>query len=291
MLWFIDQTTVVARKNLFDRKFGEGFITGVPLCPGVYQLLDADGAVIYVGKAKILRRRLQQYRNARGLKRHAKMRSILASAHALQIIACATDLEALLLENSLIQSLRPRFNVAGAFSFLYPCIGIVRSRRDLHLCYSTSPHEFPAFDFFGAYRSREITKEAFDALLKVFSFIGHREASRKLTAYPRIRFSVVAGFRQVGEQWLEPLQRFLWGDSNLFLSQAVLALVEKPKARRHANQTQEYFDALSRFFTFEATPLRKAMIARGLSETFIPQAERDRIFLALRHAPGKPQAD
>lgn len=277
-----DETPMAARKNLFDRKFGDEFIQGVPLCPGVYQVLDAHGVVIYVGKAKLLRRRLQQYRNARRLKRHEKMRTILGAAHALQITVCETDLEALLLENRLIQTLRPRFNVAGAFSFLYPCIGIARAGRELHLCYSTSPNEFPMFDFFGAYRSRQITKEAFDALLEVVGILGHRQPSKKLTAYPRIRFSAVAGFRQIDDEWLDPLQAFLRGDSKSFLTQAMMALLEKPQARRHAEETQKWFDALAHFFTFDAVPLRKAVAANGLSGHFVPQAERDRIFLASR---------
>lgn len=274
---------MAARKNLFDRKFGDEFIQGVPLCPGVYQVLDAQGAVVYVGKAKFLRRRLQQYRNARRLKRHEKMRTILGAASSLTITACATDLEALLLENHLIQTLRPRFNVAGAFSFLYPCIGIARSGRELHVCYSTSPNEFPMFDFFGAYRSRQITKEAFDALLEVLGILGHRQPSKRLTAYPRIRFSVVAGFRQIGDEWLAPLQEFLRGDSKAFLTQAMMALLEKPQARRHAGETQQYIDALAHFFTFDAMPLRKAVVAMGLTGHFVPQDERDRIFLTSRH--------
>lgn len=273
---------MAARKNLFDRTFGDAFITGVPLSPGVYQMLDAQGAVIYVGKAKSLRRRLQQYRNSQRLKRHEKMRTILGAAHALQITACETDLDALLLENRLIQTLRPRFNIAGAFSFLYPCIGIVRSERELHLCYSTTPAEFPMFELFGAYRSRERTRDGYDALLEVLGFLGHRQPSKKLTAYPRVRFSTVAGFRQIGDEWLAPLRDFLRGDSKTFLTKAVVALLEKPKARRDSAETQQAIDALVHFFTFEAVPLRKAIVAMGLSGHFVSQEERDRIFLASR---------
>ena len=277
----------MASKSLFDRKFGGEFIKGVPLCPGVYQVLDADGAVVYVGKAKRLRRRLQQYRNARRLKRHEKMRTILGAAHRLQITECATDLEALLLENRLIQALRPRFNVAGAFSFLYPCVGLARTERELHLCYSTAPSEFPMFDFFGAYRSRQITKEAFDALLEVLGVLGHRQPSKKLTAYPRICFSVVAGFRQIADEWLTPLQDFLGGDSKAFLAKAMLALLEKPQARRNAGETQEHLDSLAHFFRFEAVRLRKALAATGLTGHFVAQEERDRIFLTSRGAREK----
>lgn len=270
--------------KLFDKTFGEKFIESVPLCPGVYQVLDATGAVIYVGKAKVLRRRLQQYRNARRLKRHEKMRTILGAAHSLQITPCATDLDALLLENRLIQTLRPRFNIAGAFSFLYPCIGVIRVERELHLCYSTSPGEFPMFDFFGAYRSRLNTKEAFDALLEVLGLIGHRQPSKKLPAYPRIRFSAIAGFRQIGDEWLAPFHAFLRGESKAFLTQAVVALLEKPQARRFAAETQEHIDALAHFFTFEAVTLRKAIVATGRPGHFVSQEERDRLFLATRHA-------
>ncbi|MBI3543424.1 MAG: GIY-YIG nuclease family protein [Deltaproteobacteria bacterium] len=281
---------MAGRKNLFDRKFGEDFIKGVPRAPGVYEMLDALGTVLYVGKAKILRRRLQQYRNARRCKRHHKMRSILDAAHSLRTTACATDLDALLLENKLIQELRPRFNVAGAFSFLYPCIGVVRSGRELHLCYSTTPGEFPMFDFYGAYRSRQLTKEGFDALLEVMGFIGHREPSKKVTIYPRVRFSVVAVFRQVGDEWLAPLDGFLRGDSKAFLEQAVLALLEKPYARRHAEETQEHIDALARFFKFEAKPLRKALASLGIAGKLVSQDERDRLFLKSRHAPAERRA-
>lgn len=275
------------RKNLFDRAFGDETIKGVPLSPGVYQVLDEQGAVIYVGKAKSLRRRLQQYRNARRLKRHERMRTILAAAHALRITACETDLDALLLENRLIQTLRPRFNIAGAFSFLYPCIGLAHAGRELHLCYSTSPGAFPMFEMFGAYRSRRIAKDGFDALLELLGMLGHRRPSKNLAAYPRIRFSVVAGFRQVGPEWLPPLRELLRGDSKAFLTQSVVALLEKPRARRYAAETQAHIDALAHFFEFEAVPLRKAISTAGLPGHFVPQEERDRIFLNARHARQK----
>lgn len=275
----------MAARNLFDRKFGADFIRSVPLRPGVYEILDPTGAVLYVGKARFLRRRLQQYRNARRLKRHEKMRTILAAAHSLRFTACESDLDALLLENRLIQSIRPRFNVAGAFSFLYPCVGLIRTGRELHLCYTTSPAEFPMFELFGAYRSRQNTREAFDALAEVLGFLGHRQPSRKLPpTYPRIRFSSVAGFRQIGEEWVTPLREFLQGESKAFLTRAFSALLEKPQARRFAAETQEHIDSLAHFFRFEAVPLRKAITANGLAGHFVAQEERDRLFLAMRHA-------
>lgn len=268
--------------NLFDRKFGAEFLGAVPLAPGVYRMHDESGAVIYVGKAKRLRRRLQQYRNARRMKRHEKMRTILVAASSLTFTACESDLDALLLENQLIQQLRPRFNIAGAFSFLYPCVGIVRADRELHLCYSTSPDAFPMFELFGAYRSRQITRDAFDALVEVLALIGHRQPHKKLPEYPRVRFSSVAGARQIGDEWVTLLREFFRGESKAFLTRAVVALVEKPQARRFAAETQALVDALAHFYEFEATRLRDACAGTEHAGRFVPQAERDRLFLASR---------
>lgn len=145
------------------------------------------------------------------------------------------------------------------------------------------------FEFYGAYRSRDITKEGFMALLEILGFIGHREPAKKLPAYPRVKFSLVAGFRQVPEEWLVPLKSFLRGESKEFLERAVMALVEKPYARHHPDEIQEFLDALKRFYKFEAVPLRRAMAANGIRESFLPQADRDRIFLRSRAGREDPQ--
>src|SRR4051812_34525524 len=110
----------------FDRKFGKEFVAGLPTQPGVYRIFGEDGALIYVGKAKNLKRRLGQYRNAKRRKKHLKMRRIVADAGRIEFEVCPSELDACLLEAKLIQELRPRWNTAGAFYFLYPLVGIRR---------------------------------------------------------------------------------------------------------------------------------------------------------------------
>ena len=63
--------------RLFDQKFGAGFLGGVPTQPGVYRLYDEAGALVYVGKAANLRRRLGQYRTAGRKKRERKRRALV----------------------------------------------------------------------------------------------------------------------------------------------------------------------------------------------------------------------
>ena len=146
--------------RLFDRKFGPEFLAGVPAAPGVYRLYDPEGALLYVGKARDLRRRLGQYRTARRVKRDRKRRALVRSAERIEWEVRDTELDASLAEIELIQTLRPPKNIAGAYSFLYPFVGVRASGGEMHVCLTTAPEAFPAFDFHGAYGSRLVTREA-----------------------------------------------------------------------------------------------------------------------------------
>ncbi len=165
--------------RLFDQKFGAQFLAGVPSQPGVYRLYDEAGALLYVGKARDLRRRLAQYRTTRRTKKDRKRRRLVRSAARIVWEVCESELDAALDEIRLIQALRPRENVAGAFSFLYPFIGIRLDGRETNFCLTTSPEAFPSFDLYGAFRSREVTGEAFFSLMRLLRFIGHPTFPRR----------------------------------------------------------------------------------------------------------------
>ena len=81
----------------------------IPLTPGVYLYKDARGRVIYVGKARILRRRVLSYFRPDGLP--AKTRAMLAHAVSLDFLSTTTEKEALLLEAGLIKKHRPHYNI------------------------------------------------------------------------------------------------------------------------------------------------------------------------------------
>lgn len=264
----------------FDRRLGAAFLETVPRSPGVYRVLDAEGVVVYVGKAVNLRRRLAQYRNAKRIRKHWKMRAIVKSAASIAFEACESEVAAELLEASLIASLKPRWNVAGAFSFLYPSIGLGRGpRREALLAFSTVPSERPELAWHGAYRSREITGEAFFALVRLFALVGHREKSPRRAKGARTWSFVV---RQLPASWLEDWTRFLRGESRAALTALVLALLDKPRARRDAEAVQADVDALERFFRHEAERLREACRLVGESRWPLPQEERDTLFIRAR---------
>jgi excinuclease ABC subunit C len=90
-----------------------------PEAPGVYQFEDARGKVLYVGKAKQLRRRVLSY----FLRQHEpRMAGMLARAKRLEFVVTATEVEALILENRLIKRHRPRYNVLLRDDKTYPYV-------------------------------------------------------------------------------------------------------------------------------------------------------------------------
>src|SRR5262249_9263442 len=80
-----------------------------PSSPGVYRMIDANGDVRYVGKAKNIRKRIIAYTRPTGYE--PRIERMIAATAALEFVSTATETEALLLEANLIKRLRPRFNV------------------------------------------------------------------------------------------------------------------------------------------------------------------------------------
>jgi excinuclease ABC subunit C len=266
----------------FDRKFGADFLSRVPTAPGVYRFYDAFDSVLYIGKARDLRRRLAQYRTTRRTKRDRKRRALVKSAARIAWDVCATELDAELTELRLIQSLRPRENVAGAFSFLYPFVGIRVDGRETHFCLTTSPSALPGFEFHGAFRSREVTKEAFFALMRLLRFIGHAGPRTRRERSRTARHSHVVRFRRLPAHWGASWSRFLRGVSREALEDLCLRLLEHAGARARGAEVQEDLRAIARFFDEEVSRLAAAIAATGHASYPVLQEDRDALFLLYR---------
>ena len=93
----------------------------LPLSPGVYQFLDKKGTVIYVGKAKSLRKRVASY-FVQSKEHSAKVRVMVRHIAQIRHIVVGSETDALLLENSLIKSLQPRYNILLKDDKTYPWI-------------------------------------------------------------------------------------------------------------------------------------------------------------------------
>jgi excinuclease ABC subunit C len=80
-----------------------------PASPGVYRMINAAGEVLYVGKAKNIRKRIVNYTRPTG--HETRIARVIAGTHTVEFVTTATETEALLLEANLIKRLRPRYNV------------------------------------------------------------------------------------------------------------------------------------------------------------------------------------
>ena len=99
-----------------------GIVQNLPECPGIYQYLNEEGTIIYVGKAKNLKRRVSSYFN----REHepGKTRVLVSKIRDIRYIVVKTEEDALLLENNLIKKYKPRYNVLLKDDKTYPSICI-----------------------------------------------------------------------------------------------------------------------------------------------------------------------
>jgi hypothetical protein len=268
--------------RLFDEKFGRDFLAGVPAEPGVYRICDAAGALLYVGKATSLRRRLGQYRTAGRKKKERKRRALVNAAARIEWEVSESAVAAALTEIRLIQTLRPPLNVASAFPFLYPFVGIHAADRETYFCLTTSPAAYPAFEFHGAFRSREVTGEAFFSLMRLLRFIGHPVPRHRCRRLGRAAHSYVVGFRRLPPDTPGGWDRLLRGASREALESLVLQLTDNAGARARRAEIQNDLQAIAHFFEAEARELARARAGTGYDRYPVPQRERDLLFTQYR---------
>jgi len=123
--------------SLFDHKT---FLQHVGQAPGIYQMFDAEGVILYVGKAKNLKNRLSSYFRSAGMS--IKTASMMQKVADIQVTVTYTENEALILESNLIKQHKPRYNILLRDSKSYPFIHIDDS------------HEFPRLSFYRGDRSQ-----------------------------------------------------------------------------------------------------------------------------------------
>ncbi len=138
----------------------------IPEDPGSYQFKDADGRVIYVGKAKNLRSRLNSYFGNPQLL-HPKTASMVAAADSVEWITVQTEVQALMLEYSLIKQYRPRFNIRLRDDKSYPHLAITMSdewpRAMVRRGAKVKGHKY-----FGPYGNAYAIRDTLNLLLRSF---------------------------------------------------------------------------------------------------------------------------
>jgi excinuclease ABC subunit C len=137
----------------------------LPDRPGVYRMIGADGTVLYVGKARSLKKRVASYTRTLGQPGRT-MRMIQATAK-LEIIVTRTETEALLLEANLIKRLRPRYNVLLRDDKSFPYILITSDHEAPQIVKHRGPHRRKG-DYFGPFASAGAVDRTINAMERAF---------------------------------------------------------------------------------------------------------------------------
>ncbi len=154
--------TPAAVSDPFDGREAAARLPGVS---GVYRMLGADRGVLYVGKARDLRKRVGSYFARPQLE--PRLASMVAQIASIEVTATRTESEALLLENELIKSLKPRYNVmlrdAKSYPYAFVSTGETYPRIGFHRGAKNLPGRY-----FGPFPSAHAVRESIDAILRTF---------------------------------------------------------------------------------------------------------------------------
>ena len=195
----------------------------VPDQPGSYQFKDQAGRIVYVGKAKSLRSRLNSYfQDARNL--HPRTVQMLSTATSVEWIEVATEVDALMLEYSLIQRHQPRFNVRLRDDKSYPFLAITQ-RDEWPRAMVMRGKRKRGNRYFGPFGHAHAIRETLDLLLRTFPIrtcSDNKMSEHQRLGRPCLLFHIeqCAGpcvgeiSREAYEDLVSELIRFLEGDTD-----------------------------------------------------------------------------
>lgn len=154
--------------------------------PGVYQMMDDSDQVIYIGKAKNLKKRVSSYFKTQT---SPKTRSLVSKIADIQVIITETESEALVLENNLIKRYRPRYNILFRDDKSYPYI------------HASTDQVYPRFEFyrgkrgkkgyyFGPYPSIYSVREILNLLQKIFKLRSCRDSFFRNRSRPCLQYQI-----------------------------------------------------------------------------------------------------
>src|SRR3972149_2814352 len=150
-----------------ERPGGRGLVNiahSLPENPGVYQYFDKHGKIIYIGKAKNLKKRVSSYFTKNH--RYGKLLYLVHAIADIKYIVVSTELDALLLENNLIKKYQPRYNVALKDDKSYPWICIKNER--FPRIFQTRNFIRDDSQYFGPYTSSKTMYTILDLIKKLY---------------------------------------------------------------------------------------------------------------------------
>jgi len=193
-------------------------ITSVPEAPGVYLIKNEDGEVIYVGKAKSLRKRLSSY-----LGRELSSKTLAMMSHAADIDfrLCSSESLALLREANLIHRYKPKYNVSLRDDKSFPMVKI--SNEEFPAVCITRKKENDGAHYFGPYTSAGLLREALKIIRRQFPYRSCKKLPSQPCMYYRIGLSPAPCIGRIDkESYLKTIESII-----MILEEKTDALIEK----------------------------------------------------------------
>ena len=142
-----------------------GFVSRLPGKPGVYRMLGEDGAVLYVGKAKNLKKRVSNYTKYKG--NSLRIQRMIRLTHDMEFVICESETEALLLEANLIKRLKPRYNILLRDDKSFPYILVRKNHPAAQIRKHRGARNIKG-DYYGPFASAGAVNRTLDTLQRAF---------------------------------------------------------------------------------------------------------------------------
>ena len=248
-----------------------------PPGPGVYRMFDADGQVLYVGKARHLKKRVQSY--ARGTGHNNRIARMIADTAAMEFVTTKSEMEALLLEANLIKRLKPRYNVVLRDDKSFPFILIARDHKVPQILKHRGTRNRKG-DYFGPFASAGAVGRTINTLQRAFLLRscsdGYYEARTRPCLLYQIKRCSAPCTGEISEEaygeLLDEALGFLRGESDE-VKHRLRALMEE------ASEAQDYERAAS--FRDRLTALSHIQSHQGINPHTVKDAD---VFAAHQEA-------
>ena len=162
------------------------FHKNTPQTPGVYRMFNADGKVLYVGKAKNLHKRIKNYTDLDGLT--DRIKKMITETRSMEIIQTNTEHEALLLEQDLIKQLKPKYNIMLTDDKSYPYLTI--SRQEIPRLGKFRGDKNSLNHFFGPFPSGLAVNESIKLIQSIFGLRTCKDSMFKNRTTPCLLYQI-----------------------------------------------------------------------------------------------------